>query len=637
MHPSDRESNTGHKPEAAFCSPNHDTEIILHPNTPDSPQCSMNARESPIPSKTACRLGTSFDGNHTKHADHTTSQSLATLAGVTSQTKDSSHCSAKRQEMYGIKIKNFARGAMWKLKRAACFKAKGSGSPMLSGSRQSCDHRSPSGANDEKYQFEDGDMKTPWDGILPQQCPNFPETFSLHPSQSRSHSSPKPSQSTHEDDIIDGCYWGSVLYIQKPLVIQLVRDHLQCGDSICASDCWVETIEQGSYNRAFIVRIGSQKYVLRVPRFGVKGVWNEHDKVELRSQALTMKWIQANLHIPIPAVLAYDVTHDNMINHPYILMSYLPGKRVCEVWHGRYGLELEEKRKKILESIAHTAAELSYFTFSKSGMFHFDNDDAKRPKVGECYELLQDDVTSSRKVLHKTRMVRPVTSSYDEFRQMLNHWWFRQTHNDEYNPQDEQSLHLLRGQREILELFVHCLPSSPLHNNEEKERFVIAPPDFNWQNILVDEEGNVTGFLDWDSTRTVSSFLGWAALPIWLCTDFTEDVLSNGSIDCSPAFISGYRQHYAQAIAKTTDGQGDSKYTQKSVLFRALVEALRCRKKTLMIIEKILQLILPRANIKQYLMHIGKEGLTADERDHLIGLINELFKCVPGTDTRFPI
>ncbi|KAK8187002.1 hypothetical protein IWZ00DRAFT_490250 [Phyllosticta capitalensis] len=113
-------------------------------------------------------------------------------------------------------------------------------------------------------------------------------------------------------------------------------------------------------------------------------------------------------------------------------------------------------------------------------------------------------------------MVRPITSSYEDFHQMLHHWWFRQTQNDKYNPEDEQSLHLLRGQREILQLFVDCLPSSPLQNNVEKERFVIAPLDFNWHNILVDEEGNVTGFLDWDSVRTVSRFLGWAALPIWL-------------------------------------------------------------------------------------------------------------------------
>lgn len=50
--------------------------------------------------------------------------------------------------------------------------------------------------------------------------------------------------------------------------------------------------------------------------------------------------------------------------------------------------------------------------------------------------------------------------------------------------------------------------------------FVLALPDLDSQNIMVDEEGTVTGIVDWDLCHTVPSFVGYARYPGWITRDW---------------------------------------------------------------------------------------------------------------------
>lgn len=436
------------------------------------------------------------------------------------------------------------------------------------------------------------------------------------------------------DNIIDGVYWGSVLHIDEVNVIQLVRSLLDPEGTLPASELAVEDIGQGSYNRAFTIKVGMNKVVLRVPRFGVKGIWNKHDAVELRSQALTMRWIRKRTGIPIPEILSYDITHENSIKHPFLLMSHVAGRRVCDVWGDVDNLELEQTRRKILASIAKAVSRLQHLSFKKSDMLHFDDDDeATEPTVGNAYQLLEDGLTNCNQVvLHKTRMAGPRSSSYRDFRWKLHHWWSSQIHECKPISEDAVSLHLLKGEKEILHTMVDYLPSAPAIRGDTPETFVLTPPDFNWQNIMVDDDGEVTGFLDWDSTVTVARFQGWAALPLWLCADFH---IWNAQSESSAAQYAQYRAYYSEAISRAMGGKGDCAFTQKSVLFEALNNALKFPQDTLPILEKIMKLVLPDSTIVDYLVSIGKNGLEEHERERLVARFSNLFDCVPGADPRF--
>ncbi|KIM37911.1 hypothetical protein M413DRAFT_421199 [Hebeloma cylindrosporum] len=45
-------------------------------------------------------------------------------------------------------------------------------------------------------------------------------------------------------------------------------------------------------------------------------------------------------------------------------------------------------------------------------------------------------------------------------------------------------------------------------------------PDFGFQNVLVDDDGTVTGLLDWDGNDTVPRQSGYARYPLWIMRDW---------------------------------------------------------------------------------------------------------------------
>ncbi|KAK7523116.1 uncharacterized protein IWZ02DRAFT_377511, partial [Phyllosticta citriasiana] len=297
------------------------------------------------------------------------------------------------------------------------------------------------------------------------------------------------------------------------------------------------------------------KFVLRVPSIGARGVWNRHDAMEMRSTALGMKWIGKTTRMPVPEIIAYDVTHDNEIGHPFVLMSHLPGKVLYEAWEDKNNPNLEAMRLKLLESVAKLAVQLQGPSFARSGMLHFDDESATNPKAAP----------------------------------------------------------------------------------ESEETYVLAHPDLDWQNVLIDDEGNVTGLIDWGCTRAVSRFQGYAALPLWLGRDYLGCLAPRGRCGSFPERLPNNRAFYAHAMAKEMEGEGDCIYTHKSVLFRALEDILKYTKITLEVLGKIIKLVLPVVDIKSFLTRIGTQGLADPERQHLRAMFQELFRCGPGYDTRFYI
>ncbi|KAI2479949.1 hypothetical protein Ptr902_08130 [Pyrenophora tritici-repentis] len=101
------------------------------------------------------------------------------------------------------------------------------------------------------------------------------------------------------------------------------------------------------------------------------------------------------------------------------------------------------------------------------------------------------------------------------------------------------------------------------------ERFVIRHPDLDLQNILTDEEGNVTGIIDWHEAVTAPRCVGSAALPLFLIQDwfpgFTLD---------DPPYMSWTVDHYRRIYAEAMQGAcEDGKYTYKSAMYQAVYAA----------------------------------------------------------------
>jgi hypothetical protein len=131
------------------------------------------------------------------------------------------------------------------------------------------------------------------------------------------------------------------------------------------------------------------------------------------------------------------------------------------------------------------------------------------------------------------------------------------------------------GVRKILDIIYDTPAISSSKKNpldcDEKETFVLRHPDLDLQNILIDRHGNVTGIIDWEGCMAVPRCVGYASYPEFLRRDWA----SNFSFKDSPYLsfrLNHYRRVYADAMLAT--GCTDAKYTRKSAMYRAIVDAV---------------------------------------------------------------
>ncbi|KAL1624692.1 hypothetical protein SLS56_007668 [Neofusicoccum ribis] len=422
--------------------------------------------------------------------------------------------------------------------------------------------------------------------------------------------------------------WGPILSLPDKDLIELALEVASKSSSVPkdilkdGSDIKVTAKMKGENNRVFVVQYhDTLKICVRVPACGWEGAWTEKDAVALRTEALTMKYIKRHTKCPIGEIVTYDTTFNNAIHAPHIVTLYLEGRPVQDLWFEEDGpLPLEQKRQNILRSMASAVAELRHFAFDKMGALQFCSEEDDNPTVGPCH-LLNFGASRTSSFLDFVDGLEnePQTSSEAFLRQRLEEWRKEETEPSEHNPN--------RSWRETYEnlgtfrLFSMLLDELPFPKSGEVERFVLAPPDFDSQNILADEHGNVTALLDWDRTETTPAFVGWCRFPEFLHRDWQ----TTGhyiwphwqGIFCSPAEYERYRADYARYMYEVCDGQGDCVYTAKSHLFERITDAVGQDTAQEGMLEFIMAIVVPRINVKMTRRSIGERGLRAREEEAL--------------------
>ncbi|KAF3048985.1 hypothetical protein E8E11_009538 [Didymella keratinophila] len=195
----------------------------------------------------------------------------------------------------------------------------------------------------------------------------------------------------------------------------------------------------------------------------------------MRCEVSLMKYMQAESVLPVPKIVAYSDTLDTAIAQ--MIWYDEPGNRNYETT-AKVTPETEAKRRNFLRSLAFQMSRLEYLRFDKIGMPDFTDTLATgaKPKATCAYrwkaphEIKPDDLESDEQVYD---------ADFDDY------------------PDTEN---MIFGVRKILDiLYAHPLIAAstigPLSSNEP-ETFVLSHPDLNFQNILTDDEGNVTDIID---------------------------------------------------------------------------------------------------------------------------------------------
>ncbi|KAJ8122096.1 hypothetical protein O1611_g9932 [Lasiodiplodia mahajangana] len=129
------------------------------------------------------------------------------------------------------------------------------------------------------------------------------------------------------------------------------------------------------------------------------------------------------------------------------------------------------------------------------------------------------------------------------------------------------------GVYKLLRLFIGWL--SELEGYDDGQ-FVLTHPDLDMQNILVTEEGNICGIIDWEGVAVVPTCVGNLCYPSFLIRDWDPTVYdydlsgaTENEIENSPEELQRFRSAYCDMIGKLL-GTEHPKATKMSLVIENL-------------------------------------------------------------------
>ena len=352
---------------------------------------------------------------------------------------------------------------------------------------------------------------------------------------------------------------------------------------------------RGSYNLAYRVLFDDGvEWILKVPANGSRARFDRLAADALASEALTMKMLKRATTIPVPTIYSFNASLDNEIGCPYILMEFLKGRPLYEGWFDpeASSAKLEQFRARALQTVAAAMVQLIEFTLHSGGALRFNSADepvgvvgAKVPDINAYYDGVDPNSCPEHDVWCRKG---PTADPSDYLLFSLNRRGYQEG-DSEYSRGVYESTRLFA--KWALDLSQKMYPQGP--------HFVLAHPDLDLQNILVLEDGTLTGILDWDGVAAVPLTVGCLKLPNWLIRDWDPDnynwdveahapKLHSGRLENTPDELLAYRAMYAQFIemllpsnlANDSAGKMGAHITRLSLLTLTLETAANNRHST---------------------------------------------------------
>ncbi|KAJ7814112.1 kinase-like protein, partial [Mycena olivaceomarginata] len=313
--------------------------------------------------------------------------------------------------------------------------------------------------------------------------------------------------------------------------------------------CTVTTIPKlGAFNVVWFIDFADGvQWVLRTPI----AEWSPALEKRLRSDIFAMQFMQNRTSIPIPPIHDFCVTPENTFGRPYTLMERVKGTQLCKVWFDPVWFT-EEHRKTVFRSLVSAMSQLRALEFSAIGSLDFDTNTGSHivvPLLPSLADISNGNITE--------------TGPYTTVHAYLLGEIARQTTSA---PSLDHKISL-----SLLRMFAGALPDTSL----DGPPFVLSMPDFNYQNIFVDDNGEVTGLIDWDDIFAGPRQGGYARYPSWITRDWDPLMYGYPTIpsreelqEDSPSALQAFRAEYL-AIFEQVD-LASARYTRDSHVYEAV-------------------------------------------------------------------
>ncbi|KAG8531203.1 uncharacterized protein KY384_004561 [Bacidia gigantensis] len=304
------------------------------------------------------------------------------------------------------------------------------------------------------------------------------------------------------------------------------------------------------------------KWIARVPGHSYRS-FGDDEKQDMMGRIKVTKFIRKNTSIPMPDIFAWQLDKGNPVRVPYTLEEFIEGRLLSELWTDE-SWTTEEKRLRVLTQLARAMSGLTAFTFDQIGTLTMQ--DNGRP--GEIKKMLcrdNDNLDDNEIWGEELYTMGPYSAMSD---------YLRECHEDP-KPVETEEAKWTWALHQLERLAIDSIPDSI-----DKAGFALGHGDYNSHNILVNDDGDVTGIIDWNASVMPRAF-GCARYPIWLTPDWDpvkygwelEDVREFDS----PSQLLKYRQIYAKAFAEAVTElnlPGDSHYATDDTKLSPLIEAI---------------------------------------------------------------
>lgn len=280
-------------------------------------------------------------------------------------------------------------------------------------------------------------------------------------------------------------------------------------------------------------------------------------------------------------------------------MKRLPGRRATEIWFEgidvgdddiskiRPSKEVEAKRVNMLRSLAKTMAGLQSLEFKSIGMLAFPDGDSSQPPYVAHKFFWKGERDLTNEALESDTQVDQEGPSSSEYLNCPLDQMCPRMDSELLDTLDEDTRFYGLGLRKIRDiLLAHPIinnSKSPDAEASEGETFVLKI-GLELGDILVDDDGHVTGILDWDNMVTAPRCIGYASYPDFLCYDWQDSITKSESPHMGDQ-LPHYRQIYAKAMEET--GCPDARFTAKSHKYLAIEDSMSLLMKFNLLVELI--------------------------------------------------
>lgn len=219
-------------------------------------------------------------------------------------------------------------------------------------------------------------------------------------------------------------------------------------------------------------------WIARIRRLNATSPPPELQDFIIQSEVATLTFLQATA-ITTPKVYDFALeSSDNTVGVGFILMEKLPGKPL------RWSSTTRQQREKVMDQMADVFIDLRKYPFSAYGSLHTPGSMQIGPFADESFTNFENcHMRTSGPFLSS----REYNVAYLNFIQAL----ILRTEKYSNRPVDAYLIH-----RFLIDLIPHVFTSDP------SGEFFLKHADDKGDHILVDEEFNVTGIIDWEWAHT---------------------------------------------------------------------------------------------------------------------------------------